>query len=129
MKRRVTERERNYLRLHPKIGYRMIIGHKILPRYGLVAEGHHEHCSDRYPRDIYSNGHDIPQERRNTNPDILFMQQLLCACDFVDAQLRDRPYRAAKQIEEVITILKRDFRGEAQIVEAVQAQNLKAMYN
>jgi HD-GYP domain-containing protein (c-di-GMP phosphodiesterase class II) len=127
--KQISDRERTYLRLHTKFGHRMIIGHGISKDIALIADGHHEHCSDRYPRDVYSNGHDIAEERRTTNQELFLMQQLLCACDYVDAQLRDRSYRAAKPLEVVTAGLKRDFRGETRVVEAVLAQNLKQMYN
>ncbi|MBT4541240.1 HD domain-containing protein [Candidatus Woesearchaeota archaeon] len=124
-----SEDERSYVRLHTRFGHLIMDEHKIPEKIATIADGHHEHCSDRYPRDVYSNGHDIPDERRRTDPEIFFLQQVFCACDFIDAQLRDRSYRAARPIKEVTEELQRDFRGETRIVEAIQSQNLKQMYN
>lgn len=92
---KLTEEEREIIRTHPVLGFRMLREIPFLKGAAEVVFSHHEsYDGSGYPQGL--SGKDIPLSAR-----------LFAVADTIDAMTSDRPYRDAQPIEEVGNELKR----------------------
>jgi GGDEF domain-containing protein len=97
---RLTDEEYAVIKLHPRIGYRLVQQVPALEPISLVILHHHERFDGRgYPAGL--SGEEIPLEAR-----------IVGVADAFDAITSDRPYQAARSVDEALAELERCAGGQ-----------------
>lgn len=122
----LNEHELAIMNGHPRLGFLELKD----PEYGRVKKlvaGHHEYKSKPYPR----NGTErrsrgiIPrkqQDRREHDPQITMLSQMIAAADMFDALSSPRAYKPAMPKEEVERILRKQYTGDSLYLEQILAR-------
>jgi HD-GYP domain-containing protein (c-di-GMP phosphodiesterase class II) len=93
---RLTDEEYAVIKLHPRIGYRLVQQVPALEPISLAVLHHHERYDGRgYPAGL--SGEEIPLEAR-----------IIAVMDAFSAMTADRPYQAAKPVEEACAELEQN---------------------
>lgn len=120
---KLTDEERYEITMHPIYGFEILKDwqNKIIKR---IVIGHHEYQIKSYPRNEINNRRLIERineknNRRNNDPNIEKLVQIVTVADYVDALSSKRSYKNEMSFEKIIEILKKDFTGDNDILNVI----------
>lgn len=124
-KSKINDGEKLKIKKHAREGFERLRGTEYT-EVGKIIVAHHEFMNKPYPRNSQKpNKPSMKNERRHTNPYLLFLAQILAIADMYDALSNKRTYKEALTKDCIRNTLDKEFIGNKKFIEQVMKINKK----